>query len=97
MRIALSRDLDELAEDVLEAEGDDALLASAGQLAEWGRRYAAIGDVLSTLRSATPADREILQSVIADRVAELLGDLAGEAGDPESPIEEGDGVRAAKA
>ena len=36
MRIALPRDLDELAEDVLEAEGDDALSASAGQLAEWG-------------------------------------------------------------
>ena len=48
---------------------------------------AAIGDVLSTLRSATPADREIqgrirwMRSVIADRVAELLNDLAGDRGE----------------
>ena len=111
LRIALPRDLDELAEDVLEAEGDDALSASAGQLAEWGRRYAAmirvriavdaagaaIGDVLTVLRSAGERDREIqgrirwMRSVIADRVAELLNDLAGDRG------EGVDGVQTAEA
>ena len=34
LRIALPRDLDELAEDVLEAEGDDALSASAELLSD---------------------------------------------------------------
>lgn len=48
---------------------------------------AAIGDVLNTLRSATPADRVILRSLIADQVAELLGDLAGEGGDGAKPVQ----------